>query len=102
MAGSREHFGSSAAAVMAMAGSAIGLGNIWRFPYMVGQNGGAAFIIIYLLSAFFLSGRDPYVFLPGRSPPRNQILREMRASHFYPVPALIPCPPSHCILRVEV
>jgi NSS family neurotransmitter:Na+ symporter len=55
MAGGREHFGSSAAAVMAMAGSAIGLGNIWRFPYMVGQNGGAAFIIIYLLSAFFLS-----------------------------------------------
>ena len=55
MAKGREHFGSGAAAVMAMAGSAIGLGNIWRFPYMVGQNGGAAFIIIYLLAAFFLS-----------------------------------------------
>ena len=53
--GGREHFGSRSAAVMAMAGSAIGLGNIWRFPYMVGQNGGAAFIIIYLLAAFFLS-----------------------------------------------
>lgn len=39
---------------MAMAGSAIGLGNIWRFPYMVGQNGGAAFILVYLLSALFL------------------------------------------------
>ncbi len=55
MAKVRESFGSSMAAVMAMAGSAIGLGNIWRFPYMVGQNGGAAFIIVYLLSAFFLS-----------------------------------------------
>ena len=55
MAKGREHFGSGVTAVMAMAGSAIGLGNIWRFPYMVGQNGGAAFIIIYLLSAFFLS-----------------------------------------------
>ena len=55
MAKGREHFGSGATAVMAMAGSAIGLGNIWRFPYMVGQNGGAAFIVIYLLSAFFLS-----------------------------------------------
>lgn len=55
MAKGRELFGSSMTAVMAMAGSAIGLGNIWRFPYMVGQHGGAAFIIIYLLAAFLLS-----------------------------------------------
>ncbi len=40
---------------MVMAGSAIGLGNIWRFPYMVGENGGAAYIIIYLLATLFLS-----------------------------------------------
>lgn len=51
----REHFGSNMAAVMAMAGSAIGLGNIWRFPYMVGQNGGAAFILIYVFCVVFLS-----------------------------------------------
>ena len=40
---------------MAMAGSAIGLGNIWRFPYMVGEYGGAAFIIVYVVSCFLLA-----------------------------------------------
>ena len=55
MASGRENFGSSTTAVLAMAGSAIGLGNIWRFPYMVGSNGGAAYIIVYLLLALFLS-----------------------------------------------
>lgn len=40
---------------MAMAGSAIGLGNIWRFPYMVGQYGGAVFIVVYLTACIFLS-----------------------------------------------
>lgn len=54
MNGKRENFGSRLAVVLAMAGSAIGLGNIWRFPYLVGQNGGAAFIIIYLLACFVL------------------------------------------------
>ncbi|MBQ7249245.1 MAG: sodium-dependent transporter [Deltaproteobacteria bacterium] len=41
--------------ILALAGSAIGLGNIWRFPYMVGEYGGAAFIIVYLLFAFLIS-----------------------------------------------
>lgn len=45
----RENFGSSFTFIMAMAGSAIGLGNIWRFPYMVGEHGGGAFIIAYIL-----------------------------------------------------
>ena len=51
----RENFGSRYAVIMAMAGSAIGLGNIWRFPYMVGQGGGSAFIIVYLLSTLLIS-----------------------------------------------
>jgi len=45
----RETWGSRTAFVLAAAGSAIGLGNIWRFPYLTGQNGGAAFVLIYLL-----------------------------------------------------
>ncbi|MCM1177318.1 MAG: sodium-dependent transporter [Clostridium sp.] len=50
----RENFGSRFGVLMAMAGSAVGLGNLWRFPYMVGTNGGAAFIFVYILSVFLL------------------------------------------------
>ncbi len=52
---SRENFGSRATVIMAMAGSAIGLGNIWRFPFIVGEYGGAAFILVYILCCFLLS-----------------------------------------------
>lgn len=44
----RAKFGSKIGVILASAGSAVGLGNIWRFPYETGNNGGAAFIIIYL------------------------------------------------------
>ena len=44
----RANFGSKLGVILASAGSAVGLGNIWRFPYETGENGGAAFIIIYL------------------------------------------------------
>ena len=45
----RDSFGSRFGVIAATAGSAIGLGNIWRFPYVAGENGGAAFLIIYLI-----------------------------------------------------
>ena len=51
----RENFGSRMAVIMAFAGSAIGLGNIWRFPYLVGQDGGAAFVIIYVIATLVIS-----------------------------------------------
>lgn len=44
----RDGFGSRFGVLVAVAGSAVGLGNLWRFPYLVGNNGGAAFIILYL------------------------------------------------------
>lgn len=51
---SRANFGSKLGVILATAGSAVGLGNVWRFPYMTGQNGGAAFIIIYIMCVFIL------------------------------------------------
>jgi len=50
----REHFKSTFGVLVAMAGSAIGLGNLWRFPYMVGVYGGAAFIFVYIILVFLL------------------------------------------------
>lgn len=49
MNNNRDSFTSKFGVVAAAAGSAIGLGNIWRFPYIVGENGGGAFLLIYLL-----------------------------------------------------
>jgi Na+-dependent transporters of the SNF family len=63
----RDSFGSSFGVLVAMAGSAIGLGNLWRFPYLVGTNGGAAFIIIYLAFVFLLAMPILYAeFIIGR------------------------------------
>ncbi len=45
---SRGNWGSKWGFILAASGSAVGLGNIWRFPTMTGQNGGAAFVLIYL------------------------------------------------------
>jgi NSS family neurotransmitter:Na+ symporter len=45
----RERFSSGLAVFFATLGSAVGLGNIWKFPYLTGQNGGGAFLLIYLL-----------------------------------------------------
>lgn len=51
----REGFGSRTAVILAMAGSAIGLGNIWRFPYMAGEHGGAMFVLVYIFSTLLVS-----------------------------------------------
>ena len=50
----RANFGSKLGVILATAGSAVGLGNIWRFPYMTGQNGGAVFIMIYVFCVLLL------------------------------------------------
>ena len=50
----RANFGSKLGVILASAGSAVGLGNIWRFPFETGNHGGAAFILIYLVCVLIL------------------------------------------------
>ncbi|MGD9489202.1 MAG: sodium-dependent transporter [Calditrichaceae bacterium] len=70
----RGQWSSKIGFILAAAGSAIGLGNIWRFPYIVGENGGAAFVLIYILFVFVIG--LPYMFAElalGRSVQRNPV-----------------------------
>lgn len=50
----RATFGSKIGVILATVGCAVGLGNIWRFPYMVGDNGGAAFLLVYIICILLL------------------------------------------------
>src|SRR5688572_19574459 len=50
----RGNFSGRIGFILAAAGSAVGLGNIWRFPYLAGQNGGAVFLLFYLICVFML------------------------------------------------
>ncbi len=50
----RDHFNSRIGFILAAAGSAVGLGNIWKFPYQVGQNGGGAFVFVYIIFIIFI------------------------------------------------
>jgi len=52
MAGSAQAWSSRFGFLMASVGFAVGLGNIWRFPYVTGENGGSAFVVMYLVCAF--------------------------------------------------
>ena len=50
----RGHWGSRAGFILAAAGSAVGLGNIWKFPYITGANGGGIFVLVYLACVLFV------------------------------------------------
>jgi NSS family neurotransmitter:Na+ symporter len=50
-----EHWSSRATFLLAAVGAAVGLGNIWKFPYVTGQNGGGAFVLVYLLAVAFVA-----------------------------------------------
>jgi len=55
MAAVHAHWSSRFAFIMAAVGSAVGLGNLWRFPFQTGQNGGSAFVIIYIACVVFIA-----------------------------------------------
>jgi NSS family neurotransmitter:Na+ symporter len=50
----REHWGTELGFILAAAGSAIGLGTLWKVPYVIGQNGGGIFVLIYILCIFLI------------------------------------------------
>jgi NSS family neurotransmitter:Na+ symporter len=82
----REHWGSKIGFILAAAGSAVGLGNIWRFPYLAGQNGGAAFIFVYVLCVIAIG--IPVLIaeiLIGRTAQKNPVgsFKVLTTSKFY-------------------
>lgn len=56
----REKFGTRLGFILVSAGCAIGLGNVWRFPYITGEYGGAAFVIMYLVFLGHLRASGPH------------------------------------------
>lgn len=85
MTSERGKFGTKLGVILATAGSAVGLGNIWRFPYMAGQDGGAAFILIYI-GCILLLGIPGMVaeFVIGRHSAANAARAYKNLSHGRP------------------
>ncbi len=70
----RETWTSRAGFIFAAVGSAVGLGNIWQFPFQTGKNGGAAFLVVYLLAVFLIGFPTILAeFVIGRRSKRNAI-----------------------------
>ena len=93
----REHFASRLGFILISAGCAIGLGNVWRFPYIAGEYGGAAFILMYLIFLVIL-GLPVMVmeFAVGRASQRSaaqafDILQPSRRWHWFSWWAYIGC-----------
>ncbi|WP_439489250.1 sodium-dependent transporter [Algoriphagus sp.] len=82
----RGQWGSSLGFIMAAAGSAVGLGNIWRFPYLVGEYGGGAFVFVYIICVLLIA--LPLLFNEialGRKSGKNPIgaIRQTGGSRFW-------------------
>lgn len=89
---SREYFATRIGFILAAAGSAVGLGNMWRFPYQTAEGGGAAFVVLYILMTFLIG--VPIMtseFIIGRSAKRSPIgaFRFIGGSGWVPVGYLV-------------
>ncbi len=74
MNGDRGQWGTRLGFILAAAGSAVGLGNVWKFPYMAGQNGGGAFLIVYVVLVFSVGLSVMLAeFAIGRAAERNPV-----------------------------
>jgi len=84
----REHWASKIGFVLAAAGSAVGLGNIWRFPYKAGEYGGGAFVVVYIISVILI-GIPVMIaeFIIGRSAQKSPVgaFRALRDSRYWPL-----------------
>ncbi len=70
----RAHWGSRLGFILAAAGSAVGLGNIWKFPFIAGESGGAAFVLIYLVCILLIGVPVLLIeFALGRRSERNPV-----------------------------
>lgn len=67
----REHLGSRLGFILLSAGCAIGIGNVWKFPWMTGQYGGGAFVVIYLIFLLILGVPVLTWNSPWDAPPRK-------------------------------
>ena len=84
----RDHWASKLGFVLAASGSAIGLGNIWRFPYKAGQYGGGAFVIAYIVSVLIIG--IPIMiaeFIIGRSAQKSPVgaFKQLSSSRLWPL-----------------
>ncbi|WP_432452971.1 MULTISPECIES: sodium-dependent transporter [unclassified Agarivorans] len=74
-----NRWSSNFAYVLAATGAAVGLGNIWKFPYIMGENGGGAFVLVYLLCIMFIGipvmMAEVYLGKQGRSTPANAVAK---------------------------
>ena len=84
----REHWASKFGFVLAATGSAVGLGNMWRFPYKAGEFGGGAFVLVYL-AAVVAMGIPVLIaeFIIGRSTQKNPVgaFKALRNNKFWPL-----------------